>query len=66
MEIDIGEVNSTVHAVDSNALLDPRTLQRIVTAVLAAVREHENHERRVRAEQTISAGVAHEMERDRS
>jgi hypothetical protein len=62
MDVTIGEVASTVHTVDGDALLDPRTMQRIVAAVLQAVREQEAHDARVRAERRVSAGVRQEQE----
>ncbi len=54
MDINIGEVESTVRAVDGDALLAPQTLAKIVQAVLLAVREQEEHRTRVREEQRIN------------
>lgn len=62
MEVNIGEVVSTVHAVDSDSLLAPQTLEKIVRIVLEAVREQEEHRMRVRAEQRITGGVREELE----
>lgn len=62
MEVNIGDLVSTVRAVDGDALLAPQTLQKIVSLVLEAVRQQEEHGRRVRAEQRISGGVREEME----
>ena len=53
MEVHIGEVVSTVQAVDDSALLDPRVMSRIVRAVLEAMRLHDEQEARRRAEQHI-------------
>ena len=64
MEVNIEEIVSTVHAVDSNSLLDPNTLRSIVSAVMKAVAEKDAHEQRVRAEQRISAGVRAELEEE--
>ena len=61
MQVEIGEVVSTVRTVDGEALLSPQTLQRIVTAVLQALQEVEAHRARVRTETRVTAGVAHEM-----
>jgi hypothetical protein len=65
MEVNIEEIVSTVHAVDGNSLLEPRTLRSIVSAVMRAVEERESHGQRVRAEQRISAGVRAELEEER-
>jgi len=62
MEVQINELQSTVHAVDSNALLSPQIMERIVRVVLAAVNDQESHRQRVRAEQRITNGVSQELE----
>ena len=64
MDVNINEIESTVHAVDSETLLSPRTLKKIVQVVLDAVREQEEHRMRVQAEQRISAGVQQELDED--
>lgn len=61
MEVRIGELVSTVHAVDGDSLLTPRTLEQIVRAVLRAVEEREAHDRRVRAERQVTGGVRAEQ-----
>ena len=65
MEVNIGEIVSTVHAVDSESLLAPQTLEKIVRVVLEAIREQEDHRTRVRAEQQITGGVREELEEGR-
>jgi hypothetical protein len=62
MEVNIGDIVSTVRAVDGDVLLAPQTLQKIVNLVLEAVRQQEEHRMRVRAEQRITGGVREEME----
>jgi hypothetical protein len=62
MEVHIGDIVSTVRAVDGDSLLTPQTLSKIVQVVLEAVREQEEHHKRVRAEQRISSGVREELE----
>ena len=62
MEVNIGEIVSTVRTVDGDSLLTPQTLEKIVRVVLAAVNEQEEHRKRVCAEQRISGGVAEELE----
>ncbi len=64
MEVHIGDIVSTVRAVDGDSLLTPQTLSKIVQAVLEAVREQEEHYKRVRAEQRISSGVREELEEE--
>ena len=61
MEINIGEIVSTVRAVDDQALLAPQTLEQIVRAVLRAVEEREAYQHRVRAERRVSSGVRAEQ-----
>lgn len=63
MDIHIGEVVSNMRAVDGDALLSPQTLEKIVEAVLQAVREQEAHRARVEAERRITGGVREEQER---
>ena len=62
MHVQINELNSTVRAVDSDSLLSPQTLEKIVRVVLQAVDEQESHRQRVRAEQRITRGVSYELE----
>jgi hypothetical protein len=61
MEVQIGELSSTVRAVDGDALLAPQTLERIVRAVLQAVRDEQEHARRVQSEQRVTPGVSFEQ-----
>ncbi len=62
MEVEIGNIASTVRAVDGDALLAPKTLDKIVRAVLEAVKEHEDHGKRARSERRITDGVSHERD----
>jgi hypothetical protein len=64
MEVHINDIVSSVRTVDGDSLLAPQTLAKIVQAVLAAVREQEEHRMRVRAEQRISGGVRNELEEE--
>jgi hypothetical protein len=64
MDVEIGEVTSTVRAVDGASALSPRTMDQIVRAVLRALHDERNHERRVRAEQRVTSGVTHEQAGD--
>ncbi|HEY3284048.1 MAG TPA: hypothetical protein VGN26_17400 [Armatimonadota bacterium] len=62
MEVEIGEVVSTVRAVDSDGLLSPQLLSKITRIVMKAMDERDAHHKRVRAEQRITPGVSHEQE----
>jgi hypothetical protein len=62
MEVEINKLSSTVHAIDGDSLLSPKTMERIVSVVLQAVDERDSHRQRVRAEQRITSGVSHESE----
>lgn len=62
MPVEIGEVTSTVRAVDGDALLSPRVLQRIVAAVTRAMADGEAHDRRAKAERAITDGVSAERD----
>ena len=64
MEVQIGDLASTVRAVDGDSLLTPQTLEKIVRTVLQAVNDQEAHAKRVRAETRVTGGVAHEMEEE--
>jgi len=64
MDVQIGEVVSTVRAVDGDSLLSPQAMDKIVRLVLQAVRDQEEHRKRVRAEQRITSGVGHEPEEE--
>ena len=62
MEVEIGDLNSTVRAVDGETLLSSSTLEKIVRIVLQAVDDRESHRRRVRDEERISPGINHDQE----
>jgi hypothetical protein len=60
----IGDLTSTVHAVDGDSLLSPRQMDKIVRAVLEAVNDRQAHARRVRAETHVTSGLAYEMDKE--
>ena len=62
MDVEIGNVTSTVRTVDGDTLLAPKTLDKIVRAVLEALMDHEAHSKRVHAERRITDGVSHERD----
>lgn len=53
MNVHINEMNSTIHATDSQALLSPELLRQITQAVLAALKEQESYEQRRMNERQI-------------
>ena len=57
MDVHIGEMNSTVQMTDSQALLSPQILEQIVRAVLARVREDDDHRGRVEDERRLRPRV---------
>ncbi len=56
MEVHIDEMVSTVHAVDSEALVSPAVLRQIIQHVMRSVRDEHDHAQRVRNEQRVNAG----------
>lgn len=56
MEVHIGRVVSTVHAVDSEALVSPAVMRQLVQTVMQQVRAEQEHAHRVRNEQSVNAG----------
>jgi hypothetical protein len=58
MEVNIGELNSTVRTTDSASLLTPEVMDRIVRAVIERWREEEGRRQRGEAERQITASVA--------
>jgi hypothetical protein len=62
MPVEIQEISSTVHMVDGDTLLEPRTLQRIVQMVIQAMEDRERHEQRAAAERSVCRGVAGQQE----
>ncbi len=55
MEVHISELTSVIRHADSQTLLDPRTLERVVRLVLERVREEREHEKRVSEETDFTA-----------
>jgi hypothetical protein len=61
MDVTIGEVSSTVQAVDGDSVLSQKTMDQVLRTVLRAVRADLEHEKRVRAEKKVTSGVSHEQ-----
>jgi len=62
MDVEIGEVVTTVTAIDGAALLSPDVLKLIVAAVLQAVRADQAHADRVDSERRVTGGVSEELD----
>lgn len=64
MEIRIGEIVSAIRAVDTEQLLSPPLLARIVTEVVRAVDERDEHRQRVNGERRITTGLRDALDHD--
>lgn len=64
MDVHINEVNSTVRATDTQALLSPELLNQIVRAVMERLRDEQAHEKRVANERSIRSSVLVDDEQD--
>ncbi len=62
MDVEIGEIASTVRTVDGSSLLSPEVMERVVRAVLQAVEDKQARDARVRAERRITDGVSAERD----
>jgi hypothetical protein len=64
MDVEIGEVVTTIKAVDGSALASPDVMRQIVKAVLRGVEDQQAHAGRVRAERRVTGGVAEERDQE--
>jgi len=62
MEVNINEIVSNIKAVDSDTLLTPQVLHKIVNVVLETIHEEEAHRKRINWEQQVSKGVRDQLE----
>lgn len=53
MDVFINEMTSTVRVADSEALLNPQVLERLLQTVIARLKEHQQHEKAVKEEQKM-------------
>jgi hypothetical protein len=60
MEVNIGEVNSTVRATDNASLLSPQMMERIVGEVMARLCDEDRHRAQVDSERRLGASVSEE------
>ena len=65
MDVEIGTLSGTVQAVDSAGLLDPRTLEAIVAAVMAALEKQKRNKSQAKSDTQVTRGVASEQEHGR-
>ncbi len=64
MDVNINEISSTVRTMDSESLLTPQVLNKIVEAVLSAVKEQEDYRMRMRSELQIKSSVREGLNED--
>lgn len=53
MDVLINEMTSTVRVADSEALLNPQVLERLLHTIMARLKEHQQHEKSVKEEQKM-------------
>ena len=58
MDIHIGEMTSTVRATDSQALLSPELLEKIVNAVIEEFKDRAERDQRHKGEYNIQASAS--------
>jgi hypothetical protein len=58
MDVRINEVQSRVHTMDSQTLMEPRMLHQIVRACLEALKDQEMREKRLEEERRLVPGVS--------
>jgi hypothetical protein len=58
MDVRINEVQSRIQTMDSQKLLDPKILNEIVRACIAAMKEEMAREKRFARDRDISQGIA--------
>lgn len=62
MNVEINEVVSTVRAIDGDAPLSPQAMQRIVEAVLRALKAGTEQDHKAAAERRVTGGVSAEQD----
>jgi hypothetical protein len=62
MPVEIHEVSSTVRSVDADALLSPRMMDQIIAAVVRAIHDGGEREKRSQAERRVTSGVSAERD----
>jgi hypothetical protein len=62
MEVYIQDVIATVRAVSTDSVLAPKTLEKIVSTVLGAVRAEQEHKDRLKSERSLIGSGRHEGE----
>ena len=65
MDVEIGQLTSTVRAVDGHAPLTPQVMQAIVRTVTDATKDNEAREQRAEAERRVTGGVSQERDEER-
>jgi hypothetical protein len=58
VQVEVGEMSSTVHVADSRALLSPAVLEQVAAAVMTRLRAELAHERRIDEERRLGGQPA--------
>jgi hypothetical protein len=53
LDVYINEMSSTVRATDSEALLNPQVVERLLQMLASRLKEHQQHEKTVKDEQRM-------------
>jgi hypothetical protein len=64
MHVEINEVSSTVRAIDGDAPLSPQSMQRIVEAVLRALKNGTEQDAKASSERRVTGGVSAERDEE--
>ena len=60
MDVHINQVNSQVHTVDSNTVLDPHVMRQLVKACVKAVKEDQARQKQLREERSLTPSASPE------
>jgi hypothetical protein len=64
MPVEVGELVNNVQVMDGDSIFTPQMLSKISQLFLKQIEDHENHQKRVRAEQRVTGGVSQELMED--
>jgi len=64
MDVEIQEVQSTVRAFDGDAAISPRVFRQIVDAVMRAIQQAGDHDKKAGSERAVTGGVSAEQDKE--